>query len=477
MPGKGSTDLEPNLERVLSENPSLFERAFENYASRNPAALERFIDGYLLKKSLKELMIVANRTAIPFATEVVEELNKIPEVKSTGQTISLANISINNFPNSELNISSEDSIRHRTVFAIGQWAHDKRPKARSIHDDFAEYNILLKMLSGIGVNAVISVLPELIYDRQDRAEVREPISIKWFFDTLNESGGSNLKRYITVDPHSKQIQLAAGRPVDIMSAMGLLAGYFARLPDLSGKELVAVSPDVGGTGRAKVFARTLGAILNQEIPIAIIDKERKKGELAKAGDVVGQDRVNGRVAIVVDDKIDTGGTIDEGARSLLLCGAIPPIYAGAPHCILSDSPKRNIPTTQFLFERGIKVVGVGTVYRPDKFVNEAAEWFTELSYARYIAHAIWANFTRSSFTNMQKLLDDELKTGKVDIRDYVRRTAWQPFIRETYCCECGTEISQTRPVLVELDGVRKQAYLLGCPSCKADYVKISSSDK
>ena len=238
-----------------------------------------------------------------------------------------------------------------------------------------------------------------------------------------------------------------------------------------------MSPDVGGTGRAKVFARTLGYILDKEIPLAIIDKERKKGGLAKAGDVVGQDRVKGRVAIIVDDKIDTGGTIDEGAASLLLCGAIPPIYAGAPHCLLSDSPKRNIPTTQFLFERGIKVVGVGTVYRPDKFVNEAAEWFTELSYARYIAHAIWVNFTRGSFTNMQKRLDDELRTGKVDIKDYVRKSTWQPFIRETYCCECGTEITQTRSVLIEVEGVRKQAYLLGCPSCKADYVKIGSPDK
>lgn len=168
---------------------------------------------------------------------------------------------------------------------------------------------------------ITAVVPYYGYARQDRkAKSRDPITAKMLADVITAAGAN---RVLTMDLHAGQIQGFFNFPVDHLKAMPILADYFI---DKGLEDIVVVSPDVGGVTRARELADRL------EAPIAIIDKRRPEPNVAEVMNIIG--KVQGKTVIVVDDMIDTAGTITLGAEALLERGA-KKIYACCTHPVLS----------------------------------------------------------------------------------------------------------------------------------------------
>ena len=190
----------------------------------------------------------------------------------------------------------------------------------------------LKRASAQEVNCVI---PYYGYARQDRKnKAREPITAKLVADMLQVAG---IHRLITVDLHAPQIQGYFDCPVDDMTAIPLFGRYFKKTLDPK-DDIVVVSPDHGGATRA----RKLGTILNASI--AIIDKRRPKPNEAEIMGIIGE--VKGKVAVMIDDMIDTGGTITKGAEALIQAGATK-VYGACTHAVFSGDAIEKIQNSVF----------------------------------------------------------------------------------------------------------------------------------
>jgi ribose-phosphate pyrophosphokinase len=193
---------------------------------------------------------------------------------------------------------------------------------------------------------ITAVMPWFGYCRQDKKSAgREPITAKLVADLLQVAGAD---RVLTMDLHTGQLQGFFNIPVDHMSALSTLTGHF-RLMQVPPGELVVVSPDVGGVKRAKKFADKLG----DHVDIAILTKTRPAHNVAEIMQVIGQ--VDDKVCVMVDDMIDTAGTIAAGAKVLKEMGARE-VYATATHAVLSgpayerleESPVKEVVVTDTL---------------------------------------------------------------------------------------------------------------------------------
>jgi ribose-phosphate pyrophosphokinase len=202
-----------------------------------------------------------------------------------------------------------------------------------------ELLILIDALKRASAWRITAVIPYFGYARQDRKVApRAPITAKLVADLITVAGAS---RVLTMDLHAGQIQGFFDIPVDHLYSAPVLLSY---LTELNLGETVVVSPDAGGVERARAFAKRLGASL------AIIDKRRTGPNTSEAMNIIGD--VEGKAAIVVDDMIDTGGTLTQGLESLIAAGA-GPIYACAAHPVfsgpaiqrLADSPAERIIIT------------------------------------------------------------------------------------------------------------------------------------
>ncbi len=229
--------------------------------------------------------------------------------------IPLGKADVGRFPNGEIRVQIEESVRGCDIFVI-------QPTSPPANDHLMELLIMIDALHRASAERVTAVIPFYGYCKQDRkTKGREPISAKLVANLLVTAG---VDRILTMDLHAGQIQGFFDIPVDNLAAQSLLARYFL---SRGRKEVVVVSPDVGGAARARAFANQLGADL------AIIDKHRPTYSQVMVMNVVGE--VRDKRAIIVDDLIDTAGTLVEGAEALHKRGA-KEIYACATHPVFSE---------------------------------------------------------------------------------------------------------------------------------------------
>lgn len=226
----------------------------------------------------------------------------------------LGKCTVSSFSDGEIQINIDESIRGCDVYVI-------QSTSAPVNQHIMELLIMIDALKRASARSINIVMPYYGYARQDRkARSREPITAKLVADILETAGAD---RVITLDLHAPQIQAFFDIPIDHLQGVGLLSDYFAtkKLEDI-----IVVSPDHGGVTRARRMADRLKA------PIGIIDKRRPRPNVAEVMNIVGN--IEGKTAILIDDIIDTAGTITLAANALIENGATA-VYACCTHPVLS----------------------------------------------------------------------------------------------------------------------------------------------
>lgn len=228
--------------------------------------------------------------------------------------IPLSNVEVIRFADGEITVNIEESVRGNHVFVI-------QPTSQPANDHLMEVLVLTDALRRASAASITIIMPYFGYSRQDRkAKSRQPITAKLVANLLTVSG---VDRIVSIDLHAAQIQGFFDIPIDNFPAAPTLASYFRRKKL---KNVVIVSPDHGGVSRARVFASFFNA------PLAIIDKRRPEPNKAEVMNIIGD--IKGATCIMIDDIIDTGGTLIAGANALIAAGALE-VYAAATHAVFT----------------------------------------------------------------------------------------------------------------------------------------------
>ena len=228
--------------------------------------------------------------------------------------IELSPATIGRFSDGEIQVKITNSVRGADCYIL-------QPTCAPVNENIMELLVIADALKRASARRITAVIPYYGYARQDRkAEPRVPITSKLVANLITASG---IDRVLTVDLHARQIQGFFDIPVDHLYARPVLFQYFK---DLNLDNPIVVSPDAGGVERARSFAKLLNADL------AIVDKRRPRPNEAAIMNIIGD--VKGRNAIILDDMIDTGGTLTKVANAIKDAGAIK-VYAAASHGVLS----------------------------------------------------------------------------------------------------------------------------------------------
>ena len=245
--------------------------------------------------------------------------------------LELGKISISRFSDGEVKVNVEESIRGAHVYIV-------QSTSDPVNDNLMELLIMIDALRRASAKTINVVMPYYGYARQERkAQSREPITAKLVANMITIAGAD---RVLTLDLHAPQIQGFFDIPVDHLIGVPLLADYFLE-KGLFGEDVVVVSPDHGGVVRARKLADFLKS------PIAIIDKRRPRPNVSEVMNIIGD--VAGKKCIIIDDMIDTAGTITLAAAALLDKGA-DSVYACCTHAVLSG------PAVERLDESDIREV-------------------------------------------------------------------------------------------------------------------------
>src|SRR3954453_8375220 len=269
----------------------------------------------------KRLMLFSGRANPELAGHIAEKLG-----------VDLGPVTLKTFSSGEVYCRYEKSIRGADVFLV-QPLCGNPVTGVTANDALMELLLLIDAAVGASAHRVIAVTPWLGYSRQDKkSSPREPISARLVARMLEAAGAD---RVLTMDLHAGQIQGFFNVPCDHMTALMMLTQYF---DDLGLQDLVVVAPDAGRVKLNKKFASKIGAEL------AILDKERPAQQVAEIGYVIGD--VRGKTAVLVDDIIDTAGTLKAAAQAVLDAGATR-VYAAATHAVLSGQAYENLASSHF----------------------------------------------------------------------------------------------------------------------------------
>lgn len=239
--------------------------------------------------------------------------------------VPLGDCEVGTFSDGEITVNIDETVRGYDVFLI-------QPTCPPVNDNIMETLILMDGLKRASAGRINAVIPYYGYARQDRkTKAREPITAKLVADLLTRAGAD---RVLTMDLHAGQIQGYFDIPVDHLTGVPILAEYFK---DIINEETVVVSPDLGGVTRARNFANLL------DLPIAIIEKRRPKANVSEVMNVIGD--IEGKNVIIIDDIIDTAGTITKAASVLKSFGALK-VYACCTHPILSGPAVERIANSE-----------------------------------------------------------------------------------------------------------------------------------
>lgn len=270
----------------------------------------------------------------------------------------LVNAEVSRFKDGEIKSRIFETVRGADIFVI-------QPTAPPVNENLMELLVIIDALRRASARRITAVMPYYGYARQDRkANPRDPITSKLIANLLTQAGA---RRVLSIDFHAPQIQGFFDIPVDHLYASPIMVDYFK---DYNRSDLIAVAPDVGSVKRVRSFAESLN------IPMAIIDKRRPKANVAEVMNVIGE--VKGKNVILLDDIIDTAGTITEAAKVLKEKGA-KDVYACCTHALFSG------PAVERLKNAPInKIVVTNTIAQKD---NEL-ENLEVLSVAPLVGEAI-----------------------------------------------------------------------------------------
>ncbi len=314
----------------------------------------------------RKLCVLSGTANLPLAQEVADYLG-----------IQLGKVQVGKFNNSETQVMIEESVRGCEVFII-------QSVTNPVNDNLMEVLIMIDACKRASARTVTVIVPYYAYARQDRkTRGREPISAKLVANLFTTAGAD---RVVTMDLHAAQIQAFFDIPVDHLPGAPILAEYIKK-KDFGGKELVVVSPDLGGVSRARVLADLLNCGR-----IAIIDKRRPEPGVAEVMNLIG--KVGDKIAIMVDDIVDTAGSLTEGAKALYGFGAVE-VYACCTHAVLSS------PAVERIAKSKIKeLIVTNTIPIPEEKRHEK---IVQLSVAPLLSEAISRIFQEQSVSNLFKI--------------------------------------------------------------------------
>ncbi|MBQ7123475.1 MAG: ribose-phosphate pyrophosphokinase [Oscillospiraceae bacterium] len=236
--------------------------------------------------------------------------------KSLG--LPLGRCTVGHFADGEVCVSLEESVRGSDVFIV-------QSTCNPVNDNLMELIIMIDAFKRASAGRITAVVPYYGYARQDRkAKARDPISAKVVANMLEAAGAD---RVLTMDLHASQIQGFFDIPVDHLMGAPILTPYFQPIVHHHEDEYVAVSPDHGSVNRVRKFAEKL------DIPLAIIDKRRPKANVSEVMNIIGD--VKGKKCIILDDMVDTAGTLCNAAKALVEVGGAKSVTACATHGPLS----------------------------------------------------------------------------------------------------------------------------------------------
>ncbi len=254
---------------------------------------------------LRDWVILSGTANRPLTEKICERLGK-----------PLGQIDIRRFSDAEIFAEIGENVRGRDCYVV-------QSTCRPVNDNLMELLIIIDALKRASAKEITAVLPYYGYARQDRkVQPRTPISAKLVADLVAKAGAT---RVVTMDLHAGQIQGFFNIPVDNLFSAPVILTHLKTL-NFEPSKLVMVSPDAGGVERARAYAKRL------ECGVAMIDKRRTGPNVAKAMNIIGD--VEGKTAVIVDDMIDTAGTLIEGVNAVLGHGATA-VYAAATHGVLS----------------------------------------------------------------------------------------------------------------------------------------------
>ena len=278
---------------------------------------------------------------------------------------------VGRFNNGEVQIMIDESVRGKDVFII-------QPTSYPVNDNLMELMVMADALKRASARHITAVVPYYGYARQDRkTRGREPITAKLVANLMQTAG---ITRLVTIDLHAGQIQGFFDVPVDHLYGASILAKY---INEKNLEDAIVVSPDLGGVTRARDLADRIGA------PIAIIEKKRPEPGVAKVMNLIGD--VKGKNCIIVDDIVDTAGSLVEGAKALEEFGA-KSVTAAVTHAVLTD------PASERIANSNIKeIIVTNTIPLPE---NCKLENITQLSVAPLLGEAIMRIFHEVSVSNL-----------------------------------------------------------------------------
>jgi ribose-phosphate pyrophosphokinase len=237
------------------------------------------------------------------------------------------------FSDGEISVSIKESVRGSDVFVV-------QSTSKPVNNHLMELLIMIDAFKRASAGRITAVIPYFGYARQDRkAKARDPISAKLCADLIATAGAD---RVLTMDLHAPQIQGFFNIPVDHLLGVPILAPYFIEKFEGQMDDVMVVSPDLGSVTRARNFAARI------EAPLAIVDKRRQRANVCEVMNIIGN--VEGKKVILVDDMIDTAGTLCNAAKAIIEIGGAKEVYACATHGVLSgpaierieDSPLKEV---------------------------------------------------------------------------------------------------------------------------------------
>jgi len=262
------------------------------------------------------MMVFSGNANLALSEGIVKKLN-----------MRLGMATIGRFSDGEIAVEIEENVRGKDVFII-------QPTCSPTNENLMELLVMIDALKRASASRITAVLPYYGYARQDRRSrsARVPISAKLVAKMIEQAGAH---RVLTVDLHADQIQGFFDIPVDNVYSSPILLGDVWRQQY---KDLIVVSPDVGGVVRARALAKRL-----DDADLAIIDKRRPKANVSEIMHIIGD--VNGRTCVLIDDLVDTAGTLCHAAAALKKHGAIK-VVAYCTHAVLSGSALNNINASE-----------------------------------------------------------------------------------------------------------------------------------
>jgi ribose-phosphate pyrophosphokinase len=263
----------------------------------------------------KRLMITAGRASLELGASIAEKMG-----------VALTDAGLKTFTDGEVYCRYSESIRGADLFIVQSICGNPK-EGLTANDALMELLVMVDAAVGASAHRVIAVTPWYGYSRQDKKSApREPITARLVARMLESAG---IDRLVSMDFHAGQLQGFFQKPVDHMTAMKILSQY---VKDQLGpaNELCIIAPDAGRVKLTRKFAQEVGT------DYALLEKERPAQQVAEIGYVIGVDKVRGRRAVIVDDIIDTGGTLAAGARTVMEAGARE-VYAVATHGLFSGN--------------------------------------------------------------------------------------------------------------------------------------------